>query len=51
MRKLNKFKVNVFYNENGEFLQKIIDDLFISYVKNKVEEKCNSNKNELTYIE
>lgn len=50
MRKLNEFKVNVFYNNNGKTLQELMNDLFTLFVKNKTEDSCNSTESELTYL-
>lgn len=48
--KMYEFKINVFYNENGKTLQELMNDLFVLYVKNRVEESCNYIESELTYI-
>jgi len=32
----NKLKINIYFNEKGETLEKIIEKAFASYCKNKV---------------
>ena len=35
-KKKNKLKINIYFNEKGETLDKIIENAFASYCKNKV---------------
>ncbi len=42
--KKDDISLNIIYNKNGDSFQKIMNDLFLNYLKNYIKDKYNSFK-------